>query len=408
MAALPRWLKSFLGNLLLLVVSVGVAYFAGELAFFRFVVPELSLNLRAHLPETAEVLLQNSKSGAVPRDYVAILGDSYAEGLGEWALAGAGDRAKPYHSANVIHERTGRDVASFGKGGNGSVQALVVRPARILAGNRCIVFPDIEDPKQIVVYFYEGNDLHDNLNVLEILRQRGFHGDIPAAVEFVAERYGAAAGRKCHAHFWETVVRMARFIYRDHPEGHDLFRMPAPSGNSVVVGGRVVDVPAGLQGPSLELEDEEIVRAVALYDRSLAWLRRRFPQSPVTVAYIPAPLSVYRLAGDTVRIHSLAQRRSEFPAVRVGRNSDLTCRLVREVTLRHGAGFLDTRPALRAAASAEVIHGPTDWYHFNETGYRLLGTLVSERLKNPAAADPCADPPAPDSNVSTTQARNPG
>ena len=76
MAALPRWLKSFLGNLLLLVVSVGAAYFVGELVFFRFVVPELSLNLRAHLPETAEVLLQNSKSGAVPRDYVAILGDS--------------------------------------------------------------------------------------------------------------------------------------------------------------------------------------------------------------------------------------------------------------------------------------------------------------------------------------------
>src|SRR6266446_4565908 len=111
--------KQFALNLLLAVASTACAYAIIELLFFRLFLPYLSLNLMIHLPDTAGVLVQNSKSGFVPHDYVALLGDSYAEGVGDWLWQAHANRAKPYHSANVIHEATGGDVVSFGRAGAG-------------------------------------------------------------------------------------------------------------------------------------------------------------------------------------------------------------------------------------------------------------------------------------------------
>ena len=38
---------------------------------------------------------------------------------------------------------------------------MVRQPARILNGN-CFLYPRLDPPRQIVVYFYEGNDLDEN------------------------------------------------------------------------------------------------------------------------------------------------------------------------------------------------------------------------------------------------------
>src|SRR6266700_1853146 len=155
-------LKRGAANGALSVVSFLLTYLVCEFLFFRFILPEMSYNIRPHLPDRADFFLQNSKSHYVPRDYVALLGDSYAVGVGDWLLAGGGLSDKPYHSANAIHDLLGRDVASFGRVNIGSAQAMVQRVTRILDDDYCYLFPPIDDPKNLVVYFYEGNDFSDN------------------------------------------------------------------------------------------------------------------------------------------------------------------------------------------------------------------------------------------------------
>src|ERR1041385_7990169 len=83
-----------LGNALLLVVSIGVTWLVARLVIFRFLLPHLSLNLHPHFPDIAEVLAQTSKAGTAPHDYIALLGDSYAEGQGDGLLAAGGDRSE--------------------------------------------------------------------------------------------------------------------------------------------------------------------------------------------------------------------------------------------------------------------------------------------------------------------------
>ena len=47
---------------------------------FRMCLPWLPLRFRGYLPAEAGVVAQTSKQGLLPKDYIAILGDSYARG----------------------------------------------------------------------------------------------------------------------------------------------------------------------------------------------------------------------------------------------------------------------------------------------------------------------------------------
>src|SRR5262249_58772548 len=99
-----------------------------EAWWLRVVLPVADPSGRPQLPETPGVLAQSTKAHFVPRDYVAILGDSFAEGLGDALLAAGNNEARAFHAAHVLHDLTGRDVVSFGRGGAGRAGRRVPPP----------------------------------------------------------------------------------------------------------------------------------------------------------------------------------------------------------------------------------------------------------------------------------------
>ena len=113
----------------------------------------------------------------------------------------------------------------------------------------------------------------------------------------------------------------------------------------------------------------------------LSWLRTRFAGVPVTLVYLPAALSTYRHAGDTVTYCIGFNIVRPAPAALVERNHSFIRDLARDIADRQGIAFVDASPALRAAASTQVIHGPRDWDHLNEIGYRTLGSLVAAHVR---------------------------
>src|SRR5262249_312548 len=149
----------------------------------------------------------------------ALLVDSYAEGLGNWLLQVGGDRTKPHHSADVIRQASGRDVVSFGKGGAGSAESVVLRPARIFPSSRCSVFPALEAPRQIFVYFDEGNDVEDNDHFLDKVNGRYHRPDAAAIDRYLSERYAATYPWHCHWQLAEFMIAMASFAVRFHVIG---------------------------------------------------------------------------------------------------------------------------------------------------------------------------------------------
>ncbi len=394
-------LKSGLINVALVIASLLVAYIIGEFVFFRELLPYVSLNLRPHLPDRADFYLQNSKSAYIVHDYIALVGDSYAQGMGDWLLSVGGKNDKPYHSANVIHDILGRDVVTFGRAAAGSAEGMVLRTTRILGDSYCPVFPPIEQPKKFFVYFYEGNDIDDNNELLfRSLRQRG--PDLRASIDkFLDENYGRVSSWRCYGHFGDMLFRMTRFMIRYYFAKQHVLDLPLTQ-NRVLINGVPTATPV-LQVPSMALTEQQIDDGVLVYERSLAWLRRKYPNVPVTVVYIPAPSTTYHhataevVAQDVFLPEESAKAGREvivsglkFPVSAIYQHGQMICEKIRAATLSQNVPFIDARPLFRQAAARQAIHGPHDWIHANEAGYRLLGALVAKHVDD-HPADTCND-----------------
>jgi hypothetical protein len=208
-------IRKFATNSCLVLVSAIVSYSLIEIVFFRVIFPFVATsNVRPYLPEIAGVLAQTSKAGFVPRDYIAILGDSYAEGVGDWLLTVGENEGRAFHAAHVVSDLTRRDVVSFGRGGSSNAESFVRQPTRILAGSQCLIFPTIAEPSQIFAYFYEGNDLQDNLRFAKKFVQRFGRADDPAVADYLTSNYATFPAWACHLYLFDMAARIARFLYQ--------------------------------------------------------------------------------------------------------------------------------------------------------------------------------------------------
>jgi hypothetical protein len=368
-------------NTLLTCVSVFVGYVLMEFAIFRVMLPVAPLEIHSPLPATADVLTQTSKSDYLPHDFIAILGDSYAEGYGDWLIQAGGRQKGPFHSAHIIRQQTGRDVASFGIGGAGSAEAMVLRPAEIYPTSTCPIFPTIERPRQMVVYFYEGNDIEDNLKFLGRVNKRYGATDVQAIDRYINEQYAGWEFLYCHGQFAETTFKQAEFLSQYYITGYNVSYCgtPVPSKNHIVVGDRTIETPS-LQGAAPSISDANMRLGMDVFARSLAWLRKRFEGVPITMVYVPSPISIYRHAEDSVSFCSFFGA-GLIPKTLSERHHDVIRDMVGRISADQQVDFIDATPALREVARSSVIHGPVDWDHLNRSGYETLGTLVAARLQ---------------------------
>ncbi len=164
--------------------------------------------------------------------------------------------------------------------------------------------------------------------------------------------------------------------------------------NKVMTGASEVATPA-LQKPPVE-STSWIDAPLTVFDVSLGWLRRAYPSTEITLVYLASPATLYRHADALVDVYTRWPLNDvrPIPAKEIYETSQRTCEQVRALTLAHNVRFIDVRPELRAAAKAGPIHGPQDWNHFNDTGYRVLGETLARTIDDKASTA-CVDWDAP-------------
>jgi hypothetical protein len=393
-----RW-GAALGKLLLLAASLLVVF-----ALFEWlVVPRLLVRpphrFQGGFSLLMQVVSQHSKRDLIPRDYVLLVGDSYAKGYGDWLAAADPAGNDPYHSAHVIQERLGRDVLSYGKGGAGSIGGLVLFPAR---WDLALARRGLEPPDVVAVYFYEGNDLNDNRRYLGDHFPGGREGDglMDDAVfdAFLREELDAYLTKKSlldrsftAAYLYKrvrgSIEDRVRELLRDDPPPSPPAvaaappEAPAPALNRVRIGGELVALPDRIQSPALELSEEELERSLHVTGRSLALLVERYPDSRVILFRIPSPIATYELVTDRVHVQSYDYREPERPAAQVETYSDRIGAALAGYAAELGIEYVDVRPIFRKAARERAMHGPADWQHLNRDGYTVLGEVVAERIE---------------------------
>jgi hypothetical protein len=234
------------------------------------------------------------------------------------------------------------------------------------------------------VYFYEGNDLNNNLAILNDYVKN------QALEAFINEQYNEAAASTVPLSgntfalnfFWELAKEgYAELLGSNIDLASSGQSTGLDSENKVRVSGTVVSIPDKLQSPAMELNQGEISTAVQVFELALAGLHRFFPGARLIVTVIPSPLSSYELASKMVEIQTYEYRAATYFAAKVEERSNQICELVAAASLRLGAEFVDVRGEIRSLARKELIHGPQDWKHFNKEGYTVLGKTLSAYLQ---------------------------
>jgi len=381
-------------NILLLIVSLLVTYLAVEFLVFSHFIRYLPLNRHLFLPESVQLLAQSSKNGLIPqKDYIALFGDSYALGYGDWLLNADHNKNTSFHSAHVLQELTGKDVVSFGKSSRGSIGSIVIQPIKKLSYINNLLLFELPNPHTALIYFYEGNDLTDNLKRLRRKYSDKYDSGRIYDQEYFKTFIDDSVNRRTSFNFFKNFI-FGRFIFGiignnigslfyQHEEKRDSLNDPLPDltieTNIIKKGSETVNLPPFLQGPALGFDSDQMKLSLYVLDQSLDYIKCYLKETQFFVVYIPSVLSSYTITSHYVSESKAGNR--VFPTEDVYKKSSYIAAKVKELSENNGMCFIDIRDNFRDATKNEIIHGPNDWEHLNMKGYQLLARSVYEGLK---------------------------
>jgi hypothetical protein len=410
----------------LVLASLALCLVAIEVAFVPLL-DRLPRKLHVYLDPALRPLAASSKRAALPRDYIALVGDSNAQGRGDWLLETDSDANGPYASAHVLFDRSGRDVISWGRGGAGFVSGWVAFPLLSWRALQSSARTALAPPALLIAYFYEGNDLEDTqmeLGLLSVLDDPALPPDADRkeverrmAGQDLRARIARSARLRDPDHFaalveqrylrqledqvgappprWRPALYFPRFLASLVRGEIQSLRGLAPQwewegrgyfgSNQVRLADRSVAVPGGLQSPGMEMTQEDIDLSLHTADLALGMLAASFPDSALCLLRVPSPASLYEFEGAYVSVQGLrGTPGAPMPDIRA--RSDALGAQVEALAARHGARYVDALPALREAAQSELVHGPRDWRHLNRRGQTVLGESAAQCLAAPARA----------------------
>jgi lysophospholipase L1-like esterase len=278
--------------------------------------------------------------GDLRRADVALVGDSFVEG------AYVSDEETV---AVELETLTGRRVANLGRSGYGTLQELEVV--------RAFALP--LQPRVVVWFFFEGNDLYDDdayENALAYLRQHGSYaprGGGPVDWRALLEASFCANG-------WRLLRRALDPLVPVSAPSYGLF--PAGNGDTVKL--------YFYQDAALRFDDYEERRFAKTQQALLAGaelLQRN--GIALRLAFVPSKFRVY---GGRCRYPA----ESPCSGWRVW---DLEERF-RAFCAREGLALVDlTGPMSAAAAAGRLLYAPED-SHWNAQGHRFVSELVAAAL----------------------------
>ncbi len=366
-------MNRLLANTLLVLCGILLGYALFEFAL-RISLPHLPRQFFNNQCKEFRILGQSSKQGLLPAPgYIAVLGDSYAAGQGDWFIQNRYNPDSQHQATHLLHQGTGRDVVAFARPGGGSYDVFAVFVPNSVRSLRRAGF-NLPDPAHVVLYFYEGNDVSDNLGFLQrhftsarhepalLADDATFH----AFASDMEQRYCQGRLRRFEDNFLAANAVVRFFEGLAYSLGKQRQAPPPGTHFKARIGGTEILLPDEIEADLSGYSEEDLDLAVLLFSRALRQLDAFWPESRKYVAYIPCPRTMYDIAGDDAARQRL-----------IGQNLE-----EKVTTAARSNGFLmaDTAADLRRAAAEAMQHGPKDINHLNRAGYTTLARSIAAAI----------------------------
>ena len=406
---------------MLLLASIFFIIGVGEWLFPKFI-GKLPLRLYGLVDKDLRILAQSSKNNLLPKGYIALTGDSYAVGAGDWLnevrksnFFGSPD----YSPAHLIFKKTGIDVVSFGQSGAGSFDGIWSEPVTQFLYINSTKNYRLHPPKYFLIFFHEGNDIYDNIQFVnenlratekeigKVYEVNRFHGFLKAEFEKVVNR-------KFDRSFWKDML-FTRSIFQGtsnlfkewaslkkiSKENNSYHQSIYKGGVAVILmngekvelnvalmNGKKTGLPSHLQAPPLfgytdsekkiGLGNESLTGAIEVFKQSLLNLNKFFPQPEIKIVFIPSTLSSYKIISSNVHYRGFVQSPNIIETATIEKSHARLCGAIKQIAVNHNFSFINITKSIRLAASFEFMHGPLDWDHFNKRGYQVLSDQLAK------------------------------
>jgi hypothetical protein len=380
---LRDWLASLAITLVLLTIVNFLLVYLSPTIFTQPDFPRAFMN---HVDPCYQAFYHDTH-GAAFKDWVAVVGDSYAAGSGDEFLGGKRD----YGIFPKLRTRTGGNYFIFARAGFGSINAAKELKLCMSMFNDSVLLPHIEQPKELLFVFYEGNDLDNNVDHLR-RNKTGERVDqfVEDQISHPSNEWQRRIGLRLPLYglLFGALTDLCRNVWDGltgvSPKAAGDTGARAKAGmaggpvhrNYAIIGHQSRLVPGVSQSAAAELAGRLDVPLQVFYESVLA-AKRYLPGTPIKIVYLPSVVTTYAWQ-NPVQVHAYHTKNPVFTTTR---DNDVQSRRIRtsiaEFAGRNHFGFIDPTARLQAAAQSRFIHGTRDPKHFNADGNWIIADMLA-------------------------------
>ena len=361
-------LRSKLLNLALIVGSIGVGYAMTNLLFLTLIrssgqAKGLPRSLVSHLPAPLRWGYPDLGAKGNSND-IALIGDSYVEGAGDDYR----NNIKNYSIGHHLRQKLREPLATFGTNGTSLGTSIQLYDSSLngklwpMSDPR----PHNEKPERILAFFYEGNDLDNQIEEQET-------GGASKHIQALESNRRFQPLRL----FLNTKLRART----NQPRQTGTSYNDQPNQANTVCGKSYCKSLRPMQAASPSLSQAELKQAIEATSKALEHLKEK-SKGKICLVYIPSPATIYSPKKVRFQQDKLPNRPTTGSVT--GKSNAARSHFIRTTlqaqSERLGIPMIDSTPALQTAAQTEFLHGINDQKHFNTRGNQVLATAVIREI----------------------------
>ena len=352
-------------------------------------------------------LAQYSKSEIVPDSHIALIGDSNVYGFGRWLYDNSWSMKQPsFATHHLLHKLLNKEFIAFGYPGHGNMGSCLSTISEYNLLSDSWIWPKLKLPSQVLVFFYEGNDLENNLHELEHRGfedlQQNFNETETKIREIIAIEEKNLADRWSfldHSAFYNIASGIfknykskwfnsdqKKYIKEVSVNNKNQSEKSIPkkaSKNTALISDREIDLGSS-EGPALHLSKYETDIALEISKQSFQIIKNYFNDSIVVIVYLPSSLSIYSFINDSVHPTTFCldgkKRDTNFSHVDVIKRNNYLRRRVKSIAETLQIEFIDTTKQFKEFGKSTVLHGPRDPIHLNRNEYEKLAEILANKI----------------------------
>ena len=340
----------------ILIIFFSILIFMNIIIFlfnYKLVKQELfKRNVLSHLPISYQIFYPKINDRKYS-DYIAIIGDSHALGVGD----GYFDlNIEKYSIAHFLNEKNPEtNFITLAWPGGGSISHLKLFD---LINDRVFFKRTKEYPKKIVYLFSEENDFTDDFN------DKYFNIKTYA---FTKKEY------------IKQIFPLFYYVYR-------LIKSNFPTKknkkinfeNKIKFNEKEINIPysAGLSVP--EVNDEDLLKTLSIIKDNLKIFKNKVED--ITFLYIPSFATTNKMKDPIISLSVKDKKIIKTTNHKMNLYNHFASTELKKICDSLDINFIDLTEDLSIKAEQELIYGPNDWTHFNIKGQKYIAELLNSKI----------------------------